>query len=83
MRKATTQATRRPIGGITVTRIIRESHPIETSSHGGSIGNYVDEYLARAASEGAEIQTVELHFEPEQWREIAESIYGGYVETSV
>lgn len=72
--------TRRPLGAITITRVMVESQPIESSSTGGSIGAYVDEYLARAAAEGASIQTVELHFEREQWEEIATSIYGGYVE---
>lgn len=74
------QTTRRPLGYLTVTRIERDGFPIESSSNGGSIGSYVDEYLARAAAQGQSIQSVELNFEPEQWAEIAETIYGGYVE---
>lgn len=81
MNRKSTQATRRPIGGMTITRIEREHVPIESSSTGGSVGQYIDEYLARAASEGASIQTVEIYFEPDQWSEVAGAIYGGYVES--
>lgn len=83
MRKSINQATRRPIALMQVTQIVTEWQPIESSSSGGSIGSYVDEYLARCAAEGKSIQTVELHFEPEQWREIATTIYNGYVEESL
>lgn len=76
------KATRRPVGYLSVTRIVRESQPIESSSHGGSVGQYIDEYLARAAAEGHSIQDVEIHFEPEQWEEIATTIYNGYVESA-
>lgn len=82
MRKSI-HATRRPLGGITVTRIVREHQIIESSSTGGTIGNYVDEFLARAAAEGHSIQTVELNFEPEQWAEIAETHYSGYADPSL
>lgn len=79
-RKATT---RRPLGYFTVTRIVRESHPIESSSTGMSVGQYIDEHLAREAAQGHSIQTVELNFDPEQWEELAASTYGGYVESAV
>lgn len=78
--KNRTHTTRRQLGLLAITRIVREHHPIESSSTGGSVGQYIDEYLAREAAQGHSIQTVELHFEPEQWAEIAESIYAGYVE---
>lgn len=76
-------STRRPIGGMKITQIVTEFQPIESSSTGGSIGSYVDEYLARCAAEGKSIQSVELNFEPEQWQEIATGIYAGYVEESL
>lgn len=82
MRKTINQPPRRPIGGITITRVVRVSHAIESSSTGSSIGAYIDEYLALEAAEGNSVQSVELHFEPEQWAEVAESIYAGYVEES-
>lgn len=74
------ESIRRPLGAFTITRIVRETHLLESSSAGHSIGGYIDEALARAAAEGASIQDIALHFEPEQWEEIATSIYGGYVE---
>ncbi len=87
MKTTTTRATRairRPIGFLTITRIVRESLPIEsTQGEGYSVGAYVDEYLARAAANGHSIQTVELNFEPEQWEELATGCYAGYVDVSV
>ena len=74
------QSTRRPLGALTITRIVRETHTIESSSTGVSVGSYIDEALARAAAEGVSIQDIALHFEPEQWEEIATTVYGGYVE---
>jgi hypothetical protein len=73
--------TRKPIGYLTVTRIVRESSPIETARDGAStIGQYIDEYLSRAAAHGHSIQTVELNFDLEQWEQLATEVYAGYVD---
>lgn len=77
-------AIRKPIGCLTVTRIVRESSFIETTHEGATtIGQYIDEYLARAAANGQAIQTVELNFEPKEWEELATEVYSGYVDITL
>lgn len=72
----------RPLGAITVTRIVTESHPIQSGdTETASIGQMVDEFLSTAAQRGESIQTVALHFEQEQWEEIATTVYCGFVDT--
>ena len=71
----------RPLGGLTVTRIVTERHPIIASRGNAlSIGQMIDEHLSQAAQRGESIQTVRLEFEPEQWEEIATTVYCGFVE---
>ena len=77
-------ATRKPIGCLTITRIVRESSFIETTRDGATtIGQYIDEHLARAAANGQAIHSVELNFEPEQWEELASEVYSGYVDITL
>lgn len=83
-KSAAGRATRRPLGYLTVTRIVRESSPIESGSEGvASVGAYIDEYLARAAANGQAIQTIELNFELEQWEQLAAEVYSGYVDITL
>lgn len=77
-------ATRRPLGFLSITRIVRDSSPIESGPGGlSSIGAYVDEHLARAAANGHSIQTIELNFEQEQWEQLAAEVYAGYVDITL
>jgi len=79
-RKSSSYASR-PLGGLTITRIVTERLPIAASSEGNlSIGQVIDEHLSQAAQRGESIQTVRLDFEPERWEEIATTIYCGFVE---
>lgn len=72
---------RRALGALTITRVVRESFPLMAAHDGAaSVGALIDEQLARLAAEGAAIETVTLDLEPEQWEELATTIYGGYVE---
>ena len=81
MTRKSISTTRKSIGYLTVTRIVRESSPIETARNGAeSVGAYIDEYLARAAANGQAIQTVELNFDLEQWEQLATEVYSGYVD---
>ena len=83
MRKTTNHRCAAPLGALTVTRIMRESFPLMPAHDGAaSVGQLVDEHLARLAAEGADIQTVKLDMEPEQWAELAATIYCGYAEES-
>lgn len=71
----------RPLGCLTVTRVITERHPVIASHDEAlSIGQMIDEHLSQAAQRGESIQTVRLDFEPEQWEEIATTVYCGFVE---
>lgn len=71
----------RPIGGFTITRMIREHHPLMQSTDGpNSIGAMIDEQLHAHAQRGESIHSLELHFELEQWEQVASEIYCGYVE---
>lgn len=72
----------RPIGGFTITRMIREHHPLMESTDGqiNSIGALIDEQLHAHAQRGESIHSLELQFEPEQWEQVASEIYCGYVE---
>lgn len=71
----------RTLGGLTITRVITERHPI-IASHGESlsIGQMIDEHLSQAAQRGESIQTVQLDFETELWEEIATTVYCGFVD---
>jgi hypothetical protein len=80
-KKPAARAIRRPLGFVTITRIVRESTPIESGPEGvASVGAYIDEYLSRAAAHGHSIQTVELNFDLEQWEQLATEVYAGYVD---
>jgi hypothetical protein len=72
----------KPLGALTVTRVITERHPIAFADHAAplSIGQMIDEHLSTAAQRGESIQTVQLDFEPEQWEEIATAVYCGFVD---
>jgi hypothetical protein len=72
----------RPLGCLTVTRIVTERLPITSSTTDGtlSVGQMIDEHLNASAQRGESIQTVRLEFEPEQWEEIATTVYCGFVD---
>ena len=81
----TTRTRRNPpraFGGLTVTRTVTEHHPLIAAhdSSALSIGQLIDEHLAQAAQRGESIQSVRLDFDPEQWAEVATTVYCGFVE---
>lgn len=78
--KNRTQTTRRAVGALVITQVVREEYAIESSSDGVSIGQHIDEYLKHSADEGKMVQTVTVTLDPQMWAEIAGTIYGGYVE---
>lgn len=67
-----TQLDPRPIiGGLEVTKVVREFEPIRGDDSGAPIPQFIDEYLRNAARNGVEIQTLALQFEREQWQALA------------
>lgn len=58
------------IGGITLT-VVQRVHETVRGGGTGSIGDVVDDFLAKAAKEGREVQKVEFFMEPEQWALLA------------
>jgi len=88
-----TMTTKRPVhrrpatllGGITLTRIVREHIPMQVDDSNGihTVGSFIDEHLASSASRGESIQSVELNFEPDQWEALATAVYCGYVDPTV
>lgn len=80
MKRTATKQTR-PLGLITVTKIVRERIPLLPAIDGHhSVGTLIDEHLARMAAHGECVQTVTLDMEVEQWEELATTVYNGYVE---
>ena len=77
----TTRKPARPLGMITVTKIVRDRIPLLPAIDGHhSVGTLIDEHLARMAAQGECVQTVTLDFHVEQWEELATTVYNGYVE---
>ena len=80
----TRTASRAPrlLGSIAVTRIVTDFHPLELSpcDHAATIGQLIDEHLARAAQNGAQVQTVTLELEPDFWASAASEVYAGSVD---
>ena len=80
MKRTATKQTR-PMGMITVTKIVKERIPLLPATDGHySVGSLIDEHLARMAAQGECVQTVTLDMEIEEWEELATSVYNGYVE---
>jgi len=57
----------RAIGGMTITKVIREHLPLKTDPHGSfkTIGQLLDENLHERLKEGEQIQDVAFHFDTE------------------
>lgn len=62
------------IGALEIVKIVRDYEPIVAVKDGNntSLGAFVDEHIANLVKEGVEIQDIALHFEREQWAEIAQ-----------
>ena len=57
----------RAIGGMTITKVIREHLPLKTDPHGSfkTIGQLLDENLCERLKEGETIQDIDFHFDTE------------------
>lgn len=61
------------VGYLEIVKITRDFTPIEAvaDSHSTSLGGFIDNHLTDLVSEGTEVQDIQLHFDPEQWKVIA------------
>lgn len=60
-----------PIGGFEITKVVREFEPLFGDSLGGqTYGDLLDSLIEKALYDGAEIQDIRLHIEPETWAEM-------------
>lgn len=68
------QPTQRAPFALAVTKVVREFVRPETSEHGGSIGQYIDHYLASQVESGAELQEVKVVFSEDgtDWAKVRE-----------
>jgi hypothetical protein len=62
------------IGGLEVTKIVREYVPIAFSTDGLSYGMLIDRTIEQAMEEGQEIQTMTLTFSPDEWNRLVKGV---------
>jgi hypothetical protein len=55
------------IGELTITKVVREAHPIRDDQGEMTIGEFVDTKLRELAKNGEEVQTIAIDITPEQW----------------
>lgn len=65
-----TEQTGPQIGGIVLTKVVREHIPLFGGS-GGTFGDAVDQALSQAAGNGEEVQSFEVQITDDYWREYA------------
>jgi len=70
----------RAIGGITITKVIREHLPLKTDPNGSfkTIGQLLDENLHSRLQEGEQIQDIAFHFDTEDHEsyQVLKRMYG-------
>lgn len=63
----------RVIGGLTITKIVREHVPVTMSRDGGSFGTLVDAHIDAALRRGDEVQSFTVDIDPDYWKTLEES----------
>lgn len=66
------------MAGLTITKVSREHHPIEFGNSEQTIGAVIDLMIRDKLEAGDEVQSIELHLEPEDWQKLR-----GYTMTSL